>query len=135
MKGDKNTRARGLRRTQTKAEAKLWSAIRAGQLCGLKFRRQHPVDVYFLDFACLAIKLCVELDGDSHDTKGQQDLARETRLRILGWNIVRFDNADVFSDLDGVLRGIAKAANKPYIFQKRIGRGDGAAKFFRPGQD
>ena len=65
-------RARELRGRQTRAEAVLWQYLRASRLDGLRFRRQHPVDRYFVDFACLSLKIIIELDGGIHDEDGQQ---------------------------------------------------------------
>ncbi|TDM99577.1 hypothetical protein CEE86_13930, partial [Lactobacillus crispatus] len=61
-------RARSLRRTQTSAEAKLWRVLRNRALNGWKFRRQHPIDRYIVDFACIEAKLIVEVDGATHST-------------------------------------------------------------------
>ncbi|MEO1614414.1 MAG: DUF559 domain-containing protein [Planctomycetota bacterium] len=125
-------RGRGLRRAETSAEARLWSLLRARQLSGLKFRRQHPIDGYFADFACIEKQLVVELDGASHDGKGADDLFRETRLRELGWRVIRFENDDVFKDVDAVLVARCRAAGVAHEVQRRKGRGDGAATFFSP---
>lgn len=66
--------ARELRKNQTKAEEVLWNLLRNRQLDGFKFRRQHPVSpLYILDFFCSKVKLAVELDGDHHDGKTQQE--------------------------------------------------------------
>ena len=61
------SRARALRKTQTRSEGLLWSVLRAKQLCGLKFRRQYPIETWIVDFACPEKMLIVEVDGGYHD--------------------------------------------------------------------
>ena len=71
-------RARSLRKDTTPAERELWQALRNGALDGLRFRRQHPIDRYVADFACVSLKLVVEVDGGVHqdDAQALHDLAR-----------------------------------------------------------
>jgi very-short-patch-repair endonuclease len=97
--------ARRLRKDQTNAEKLLWSILRSRQLLGLKFRRQHSIGPYILDFYCHAYKLCIELDGGQHYTsKGQQgDEARAAILQTRGVHILRFSDLDVLKNLEGVL--------------------------------
>ena len=87
--------ARELRQRGGKAEQKLWSLLRAGRLNGLKFRRQHPVGRYFVDFACEGLRLAIELDGGIHQLEAValRDAARQVELEALGWTVLRFDNA------------------------------------------
>ena len=104
-------RARSLRKRMTDAELILWSRLRARQLEGAKFRRQHPVAPYIADFACVEVKLIVELDGDTHGTA--QEIAHDRRrtafLEDAGWTVVRAYNVDVYQNLDGVLIQISDA--------------------------
>lgn len=95
---DPITDARELRQQHTESEALLWSLLRNKQVCGLKFRRQHPVPPFILDFACVSRKLCVELAGDYHNAQFENDLDRETWLRDRGWDTVRFSNEEVIAD-------------------------------------
>jgi len=101
-------RARDLRRRQTRAEATLWQYLRASRLDGLRFRRQHPVDRYFADFACLSLKLVIELDGKVHDDDGRQldDYHRQQAIEALGWSVLRFTNDQVTTSLPTVLAAI-----------------------------
>lgn len=69
-------RARKLRRQQTPAEAKLWACLRNRQVAGLKFRHQHPIGPYIVDFFCAARRLVVEVDGDSHANQPTYDRER-----------------------------------------------------------
>ena len=101
-------RARRLRDRQTKAESLLWNVVRAKRLCGLKFRRQHPVGPFFPDFACVEQHVIVELDGGYHEHCGEADLARQRYLEQQGWRVIRFTNEEVLGDVDAVARSLAK---------------------------
>ncbi|WP_200935044.1 endonuclease domain-containing protein [Brevundimonas sp. Leaf363] len=105
---DRITFARSLRQAQTPAEAKLWKALRNGQLDGLKFRRQHDISLYVVDFACEALKLVVELDGGVHRDEAQvvKDLHRQQDLEQMGWAVLRFENAQVTGRMGEVLEAI-----------------------------
>ena len=96
----------------TSAETILWSRLRRSQLMSLKFRRQHPVGPYIADFACMALKLIVEVDGDTHGTTAelQHDARRSRYLESQGWTIVRAFNVDVYKNMNGVLEQIAEMA-------------------------
>ncbi len=98
-------RARTLRVSQTSAEAKLWQALRNRKLARWKFRRQHPIDRYIVDFVTLDGKLVVEVDGVTHSEplEIQRDKARSEVLEACGFFIVRVSNTDVYENLEGVL--------------------------------
>ena len=98
-------RARALRASQTSAEAKLWQALRNRKLARWKFRRQHPIDRYVVDFVTLDGKLIVEVDGVTHSEPAeiQRDKARSFVLEACGFFIVRVSNTDVYENLEGVL--------------------------------
>ena len=81
---DVTTRARSLRTSQTTSEGLLWSVLRAKQLCRLKFRRQHPIESWIVDFACPQKMLVVEVDGGYHDNVVDDDLKRQKHLEALG---------------------------------------------------
>jgi very-short-patch-repair endonuclease len=98
--------ARILRRAMTESERKLWSGLRSEQL-GVKFRRQHPVGNYIADFACLAPKLIVELDGSQHQAQEGYDARRDAFLRGQGFDLLRFGSNEPFIQFDGVLQAIA----------------------------
>jgi adenine-specific DNA-methyltransferase len=118
---DPITDARQLRQHITEAEVLLWSLLRDKQVCGLKFRRQHPVPPFILDFACVSRKLCVELDGDYHDAQPDKDLDRETWLRGRGWDTIRFSNDEVLANPELVAIAIARHLGLEYAFTKRSG--------------
>ena len=107
-------RARDLRRTNTPPEQLWWLALRNGQIGGLKFRRQHPIGPYIVDFYCHSAGLVVEVDGMSHDDKVRQDAAKTKHIQSQGLRILRVTNEDVMSDLDAVTREIARLGNVPW---------------------
>ncbi|WP_035564341.1 endonuclease domain-containing protein [Hymenobacter sp. IS2118] len=90
---DLKERARAMRKEATPAEAQLWQLLRGNQL-GVKFRRQHSIDRYIVDFMCLSHKLIVELDGAGHLEPDQADYdnGRTAYLQELGYRILRFSN-------------------------------------------
>jgi very-short-patch-repair endonuclease len=102
--------ARNLRHSETNAEKKLWQLIRNRQLKGRKFRRQHAIDNYILDFYCHECKLTIELDGDIHDLieNKQYDAARTNVLNGYGIKVIRFRNEEVMNEAEKVLENIAK---------------------------
>lgn len=97
--------ARSLRARSTDVERKLWYRLRDRQIAGTKFRRQHPIAGYVIDFACEALRLGVELDGGQHNRSAtqQHDVRRSQRLSEEGWLILRFWNNEVTENFDGVL--------------------------------
>jgi very-short-patch-repair endonuclease len=99
-------RARELRQPQTPAEAKLWQRLRNRQIGGHKFRRQHPIDRFIVDFYCDERKLVIEIDGDSHTDQVEYDALRTEWLNRHGYRVVRFTNDDVMKRFDGVLETI-----------------------------
>ena len=103
-------RARELRAHMTAAEERLWQAIRGKQIDGLRFRAQHPVGRFILDFYCPARKLIIEIDGESHDEQLDRDSERSAILESYGYLVVRFSNAEVHSGLADVVDRIRTAA-------------------------
>ena len=101
-------RARTLRVLQTSAEAKLWQALRNRRLARWKFRRQHVIEQYVVDFVTLHGKLIVEVDGVTHSTASaiKRDSARTAVLEACGFHVVRVSNTDVYDNLEGVLEMI-----------------------------
>ena len=95
--------ARRLRREMTDAERHLWRHLRMRQNHGMKFRRQHPLGNYVLDFACLEAKLVVEVDGGQHAEQQEKDKARTAWLEGQGWQVLRFWNNDVLLKIEGVV--------------------------------
>jgi very-short-patch-repair endonuclease len=101
---------RTLRRLSTDAEQLLWMLLRRGAL-GARFRRQHPVGPYVLDFFCPSHRLAIELDGGQHwcDERPERDHLRDAFLASRGIRVLRFSNAEVFEETEAVLRVIFEA--------------------------
>jgi very-short-patch-repair endonuclease len=101
-------RARLLRRKATEAERILWRHLRNRNFSGYKFRRQHPLNRYILDFYCPAAKLAIELDAGGHTYRAGQirDRTRSELLARRGITVLRFWNHQVRQELDSVLRAI-----------------------------
>lgn len=99
--------ARTMRSTPTAGEAALWQAVRDRRLCGWKFRRQHVIGGYVVDFYCPALWLVIEVDGPVHDDHRAQDRQRDEDLTSLGVQVVRLRNADVLERLESVLDSLA----------------------------
>jgi|SRR5579862_4761119 len=106
-------RAKQLRRTMTRAETLLWRYLKANRIDGYSFRRQVPFRNYIADFACLSIKLIVELDGQTHDFDERQraDRTRDAFFVSEGFYVLRFTNEQVMSNLEGVLEVIRTIAS------------------------
>jgi very-short-patch-repair endonuclease len=98
-----------MRREMTPAEAALWERLRGKRLRGLRFRAQHPVGPFILDFYCPSAKLVVEVDGPVHEDRGAEDAARTEQLNAFGYRVIRFANDEVLGDIDRVLARIAEA--------------------------
>lgn len=101
---------RELRKSPNLAEKKLWSALRNDQLDGVKFRRQHPVGGFIVDFYCPAARLAIELDGGVHLDSEQEnyDRLRQNALSEVGVKVIRFWNSAVEGELDIVIQTIRK---------------------------
>ena len=95
--------ARTLRHELTPAEKKLWNAIRNRQLDGLKFRRQHPVGRFILDFFCAELRLVIELDGATHLGREDQDAFRQAWLESQRLMVIRCPNHEFLQGVDELL--------------------------------
>jgi very-short-patch-repair endonuclease len=94
-----------MRNALTPPERHLWQSLRNDAL-GVTFRRQHPIAPYVADFACIALKLVVEVDGADHG--GTVDAMRDAAMRDGGWRVLRYWNNDVLANRDGVVEDIAR---------------------------
>jgi very-short-patch-repair endonuclease len=101
-----------LRRNQTTAETLLWHQLRCKRVNDRRFRRQYRLGPYIVDFVCLAARLVIEVDGDSHDLSYENDERRTRWLEGEGFRVIRFWNHDIASDLDGVVRTIEVELSK-----------------------
>ncbi len=100
--------ARANRKVPTEAENKLWQELRGQKLDGLKFRRQHAISGFIVDFVCLSAKLIVEVDGEVHQEteQAEYDAGRTHELQALGYNLLRISNDQVMHALPQVLQVI-----------------------------
>lgn len=104
------TRAKTLRRELTKAESAMWDMLRDFRPYGARFRRETPIGPYIADFAWLAARIVVEVDGDSHETDHgrRHDVQRDAFLGGQGFTVLRFDNDQVLDGPDYVFTTIEK---------------------------
>lgn len=106
--------ARYLRRAMVSTERRLWDILRDRRLDRLKFRRQHRLGPYIVDFICLRYRLIVEADGPFHDP--ERDAVRDAWLRSQGYEVFRFSNEAVFRDWDRILDRLVVASGGRSIF-------------------
>ncbi|WP_202305199.1 endonuclease domain-containing protein [Dryocola clanedunensis] len=102
---------KALRQNMTPEERILWKSLRNRQFAEFKFRRQHPLRPFIVDFACLEAKLIVELDGGQHDENRRYDEERRRWLEKRGWKVLRFWNNEFRANQEGVLMEILASLN------------------------
>ncbi len=111
--------------------------LRGKNLAGLKFRFQHPIGQFVLDFHCASCKLVVELDGGIHDTRTAEDAARTAPLEAYFYRVIRFRNEEALTDLPSVLhwgnrRRTRRGCSPFFSDSPRIGGEGGSDKETRP---
>ena len=113
LKSEKELR-QTLRNNLTPAEATLWKALKGSQINGLKFRRQHSLGPYVMDFYCPSIRLCVELDSEVHNTYGAclHDSERTRFLNENGITVKRFENDVVYKNINAIIQTIIDYAEE-----------------------
>ena len=99
-------KAKLLRSKMTQSESILWEKLKGKQINGLRFRRQHPINIYIVDFYCHTQKLVIELDGEIHKSQIEYDNERTKDLNIYGLNIIRFHNYEIEEDIDNIISKI-----------------------------
>ncbi len=112
MVGNKNKMrgfARDLRQQATNAEQRLWQRLRNRQILNAKFRRQHPIPPYVVDFVCLDKKLVIEADGGQHLDQREHDEKRTAFLEARGFRVLRFWNDEILEQMDVVLGVVFRA--------------------------
>jgi len=102
-------RAKHMRSSPTPAEARLWYNLRAKRFAAVKFTHQVVIGPFIADFVARSLKFVIELDGDTHADDESADARRTAWLERQGYRVIRFDNADVMGNLDGVLDAISAA--------------------------
>ncbi len=115
------SRAAELRKNMTDEEKYLWRYLRNRQMKELKFRRQHPVDIFILDFYCHECRLAIEVDGGIHQTPDQKewDKNRTFELNEFGITVLRFTNEVVWNHMKDVLKQIEKEIEKLLDAEKK----------------
>ena len=103
-------RAKAMREQMTTAEKSVWHLLSSKKMCGLRFKAQHPIDIFIADFYCHALKLVIEIDGEIHHSNDQKeyDINREAELERFGIKVIRFTNMEVEQDIEKVRREIEK---------------------------
>ena len=101
--------ARDLRRTETSPEELLWRELRSSRLDGWRFRRQVPIAGHVVDFACVAARLTIELDGKQHLDQPDQDAERTAKIAAAGYFELRFSNDDIRGRQHWVIEEIRRA--------------------------
>jgi very-short-patch-repair endonuclease len=107
---------RRFRKNQTKAESNFWNTVRNRQLEGYKIQRQYPINFewnnknkfFIADFYCHEAKLIIEIDGGIHETQKNYDKNRDKIIKLLGYNIIRFQNEEIMKHLDNVIKKLKK---------------------------
>jgi very-short-patch-repair endonuclease len=102
--------ARRLRQNLTPAEQILWKALERRQLGGLRFRCQHAIGSFIVDFYCPQCRLIIELDGAIHDQQAEYDTSRTEQFNHYGYKVIRFRNYEVMNNLETVLHRILEAS-------------------------
>jgi len=100
-------RAKLLRKNMTQAEKELWNRLNRNQL-GVRFKTQHPIDIFIADFYCHVYKLVIELDGAIHEQQIDYDEGRTAELDRFGIKVIRFTNQEVLTDMENVIAKIKK---------------------------
>ena len=98
--------ARDLRKNSTLSEVLLWNQLKSRQIRGYRFLRQKPIDDFIVDFFCPDLMLAIEIDGQSHDQRLPEDIARQKRIESLGIVFLRFLDIDVKINMEGVIERI-----------------------------
>ncbi|MEW6684900.1 MAG: DUF559 domain-containing protein [Candidatus Edwardsbacteria bacterium] len=99
-------RARELRNNSTLSEVLLWQHLKNKQMMGCDFHRQKPIDEYIVDFFCPKLDLIIEIDGESHSDRTEEDKKRQARLESLGFHFLRFWDSEVNQNMEGILLAI-----------------------------
>ncbi len=107
-------KAKMLRKNMTASEQILWEELKGKKMLGLRFRPQHPIDIFIVDFYCHPIKLVIEIDGGYHQSteQAEYDIGREGELEYWGIKIMRFTNEEIANQLSNVTGEIEKVCTE-----------------------
>lgn len=95
-----------LRKNMTQCEEIIWERLKGKQIQGLRFRRQHPIDFFIVDFYCHKARLVIEIDGEIHKSKVEYDDGRSAEIEKFGIKVIRFTNDDIVDNIEAVIRMI-----------------------------
>jgi very-short-patch-repair endonuclease len=95
--------ARRLRGNMTDYEKLLWEKLKGKQICGIRFRRQHPIDIFIADFYCHDVRLVVEIDGEIHNQQEEYDIGRTSEMERYNIKVIRFKNFEIETDIKKVV--------------------------------
>jgi very-short-patch-repair endonuclease len=98
--------SRELRKKKVLSEVLLWNSLKGRKMLGCQFARQKPIGHYIVDFYCPELRLVIEIDGESHRERIQEDMHRQKDLEAMGLEVLRFADRKVKRDISNVLRGI-----------------------------
>ncbi|MEM6526007.1 MAG: endonuclease domain-containing protein [Bacteroidota bacterium] len=106
-------KAKMLRSNMTSQEKLLWEELKSNRLYGLRFKAQHPIDIFIADFYCHKIKLVIEIDGNSHNSSDQisYDLNRTYMMNELGIKVIRFRNSEIEDNMSYVLGVVSESCH------------------------
>lgn len=114
--------ARQMRHEPTTAEDRLWERIRNRRVNNLKFRRQHAIERFIVDFYCAEARLIIEVDGEVHQYSQEEDAVRQEYLEGLGLKVIRFTNNEIANQLEDSVQKIVRSINKnPSTFEEGPG--------------
>ncbi len=99
-------KARALRKNMTEAEKILWERLKNKQILNLRFRRQHPIDIFIADFYCHTVRLVIELDGNIHKMQKEYDEGRTAEMEQFEIKVIRFKNEEIENNIESVIEKI-----------------------------
>ena len=105
-------KANALRKNMTSTEKLLWNRLKNKQVLNLRFRRQHPIDIFIADFYCHAARLVIELDGEIHKTQTDYDKGRTAEIGRFEIQVIRFKNNEIENDIENVIKRIEKTITR-----------------------
>ena len=103
--------AKILRDNMTTCEKLLWERVKQKQICGLRFRRQHPIDFFIADFYCHEAKLVIELDGEIHNQQREYDDGRSAEMEKYSIKVIMFNNSEIENNIEEVIKKIENEIN------------------------
>lgn len=103
-------RAKAMRENMTSAEKVVWELLRSNKMLALRFKAQHPIDIFIADFYCHQLKLVIEIDGGIHKSSDQMeyDIGREAELDRFGIRVFRFTNEEVEANINHIKNEIER---------------------------